>query len=150
MRFRLSAIILTGLLLGAGCKPVITTHGNMLSQNKVAQVKPMESTRADVQALLGPPTTVSTFDDKTWYYIGETDSREGIFDHDVAKRQMVKVTFDDQDHVTDVSLVDSTKVAEVEPSHRRTPTAGKEYTAVQQFVGNLGKFNKGKGPTKGP
>ena len=25
---------------------------------------------------------------------------------------------------------------------RKTPTAGKEFTAVQQFVGNLGKFNK--------
>lgn len=141
-----SVVFLAALLLPGACSPTVTTHGNLLSQHKLEQIKPMVSTRADVETTWGPPTTVAPFDNNTWYYIGETDSQEGVFEPEVEKRQMIKVTFDTEDHVTEVALLDNKKARDLEFVDRTTPTAGKEYTVVQQFVGNLGKFNKNKKP----
>ncbi|TAL36552.1 MAG: outer membrane protein assembly factor BamE [Alphaproteobacteria bacterium] len=146
-----TALVLAGLLLLSACKPIVTTHGNLLSENKIKQVTPNVSTRADVVSYWGPPTTVSAFDNNTWYYIGETDTQEGVFAAEVEKRQMIKVTFDAEDKVTGVSIVDNKQAKNVDFVSRKTPTAGKEFTAAQQFIGDLGKFNKSASkPKSGP
>ena len=38
-------------------------------------------------------------------------------------------------------MLDPEQGREVDFVDRRTPTAGREFTAFEQFVGNLGKFN---------
>jgi outer membrane protein assembly factor BamE (lipoprotein component of BamABCDE complex) len=146
-----TALVLAGLLLLPACKPIVATHGNMLSESKIKQVTPNVSTRADVVSYWGPPTTVSAFDNNTWYYIGETNSHKGVFAPEVEKRQMIKVTFDADDKVSGVSIVDNKQAKNVDFVSRKTPTAGKEFTAAQQFIGDLGKFNKSdKKPKTGP
>ena len=144
-------LVLTGLLLLPACSPIVSTHGNLLSESKIKQVTAGSSTSADVVSYWGPPTTVSAFDNNTWYYIGERDKQSGVFAPEVDKRQLIKVTFDAEDKVTSVSIVDNKMAKNVDFVGRKTPTAGKEYTAAQQFIGDLGKFNKaGSKPKSGP
>lgn len=136
----LSAIALS-VLVTASCTPIVATRGNLLSETKLAQVQPATSTRADVQQLWGPPTTVAPFDNSIWYYIGETTAQKGIFEPEVTKRQMVRVTFAADDTVEQIAAIDPKDGREIAFVDRKTSTAGKEFTAFQQFVGNLGKFN---------
>lgn len=143
MRKTATAILLCLLTLAA-CAPIVSTHGNMVSKSSLAEIEPGVSTRPDVATKWGPPTTVPAFDPNTWYYIGETTSQKGIFEPQLDNRQIVKVTFDETDIVTEVALVDPKLAQNVDPADRRTPTAGREFTAFQQFVGNLGKFNPPK------
>jgi outer membrane protein assembly factor BamE (lipoprotein component of BamABCDE complex) len=140
---KLALLTGTGLLAlhMAACTPTIETRGNLLSTAKLEQISPETSIQADVARLWGPPTTVSPFDPKTWYYIGETTSQKGIFEAEVDERQIIKVTFDENNTVTEVAAIDPKQAREVDFSDRRTPTAGREFTAFEQFVGNLGKFN---------
>lgn len=132
---------LAALLMASACSPSVATHGNMVSKSAQAQIEPGVSTRPDVATLWGPPTNVPAFEPNTWYYIGETTSQRGIFEAQTDTRQILKVTFSPEDIVTSVENVDTKVAQNVEPVDRRTPTAGKEYTVFQQFVGNLGKFN---------
>jgi len=137
-----TALLLTCLLSIGACSPVVTTHGNMLPKHKIEAVVPNVTGRGDIVNNWGPPTMVSPFDPNTWYYVGETDSQQGIFEHDVEKRQLVKITFNAEDKVAEITNVDPKQGKDVDVVSRKTPSAGKEYTAVQQFIGNLGKFNK--------
>jgi outer membrane protein assembly factor BamE (lipoprotein component of BamABCDE complex) len=137
-----SLFLLAALLLSAACAPKITTHGNMLPKHQIEQVKVQESGREDVQRLWGPPTATGPIDNNIWYYIGETDSQKGIFAHEVEKRQTIKVVFDEQDRVAEVTTIDPKLSQDIKIVDRKTPSAGKEYTVAQQFIGNLGKFNK--------
>lgn len=135
----------------AACSPTITTQGNMLHAAAIEQIRPETSMRADVERLWGPPSAVSSFDPNVWYYIGETMSQKGVFEPEIQKRQIVKVTFNGQDNVTGVEVLDNADVEEIAIQSRHTPTAGKEFTAVQQFLSNIGKFNKdGGGGSKIP
>jgi outer membrane protein assembly factor BamE (lipoprotein component of BamABCDE complex) len=134
--------VVAGIFLLSACSPTITSHGAFVSPSKRQAVTAGVTTAQELQANWGPPTAVAPFDGKTWYYIGEVDSQQGIFEHEVDKRQMIKVTIDDAGTVTEVADVDPKLAQNVDLVERKTLTAGKEYTAVQQFVGNIGKFNK--------
>ena len=123
------------------CTPIVATHGNMLSDADIAQIQPTTSTRADVTAKWGPPSSSSSFDPNTWYYIGQTLSHKGVFDTKVDKSEIIKVTFNADDTVASVTVVDPALAHNVDIEDRKTPTAGKEFTAVQQIIGNIGKFN---------
>ena len=135
------AIVFTALLAASACTPVVATRGNLLSENKMSVVQPGVSTRADVSQAWGPPTTIAPFSQNVWYYIGETTEQKGIFEPEVTKRQMVRVTFAADDKVEQVAALDPKDGREIAFVDRKTSTAGKEFTAFQQFVGNLGKFN---------
>lgn len=131
------------LLILAGCSPTIATRGNLITDVKFQQVQAQKSTRADVVNLWGPPTAVSSFDQNTWYYIGETTSQKGIFAPEVDKRRIVRVKFnaENNDTVVEVADIDPKLASDVDPVKRTTPTAGKEFTFLQQFIGNLGRYN---------
>lgn len=136
--------VVAGIFMLSACSPTVTTHGSFISPSKREQVTAMTSTRADVQTIWGPPTAVAPFDPKTWYYIGEVDSQQGIFAPEVEKRELIKVTFDDAGTVAEIASIDPKLAQDIDLVERKTQTAGKEYTALQQFVGNMGKFNKAK------
>lgn len=140
MKKTLAAALLAALLLSA-CAPTIETRGNLISDAKFKMISAGTSSRADVEQQWGPPTNVSTLDPNTWYFIGETTAQEGVFAPEVTKRRLIRVKFDAADKVTEVADIDPKLATEIKPVDRATPTAGKEYTMFQQFIGNLGKFN---------
>lgn len=138
----MSAVIAAALVLGA-CTPTVATRGNLISDSKFQQVTAEKSTRADVTNAWGPPTAVSSFDQNTWYYIGETTSQKGIFAPEVLKRRIVRIRFSpaNNDTVTEVADIDPAQAKDISLVGRTTPTAGKDFTFLQQFIGNIGKYN---------
>jgi len=135
----LAAGILT-LTLGA-CSSTVATRGNMLDAQQLSTLQPGVTTRDDVAASLGTPTATATFDQSTWYYIGQRTEKTAFFMPTVVARKVVAVHFDDKGVVAKVDalgLEDGQTIAMVD---RQTPTAGKELTVMEQMLGNLGRFN---------
>jgi outer membrane protein assembly factor BamE (lipoprotein component of BamABCDE complex) len=143
MKNSVATIAVLAALALAACSPTVVTRGNLISQTKFQQIQANVSKRDDVMKAWGPPTTVSTFSPNTWYYIGETTSQKGIYAPEVLKRRLIRVQFDsaDNDTVLEVAELDPKQARDIHLVSRTTPNAGKEFTAVQQFVGNLGKYN---------
>jgi outer membrane protein assembly factor BamE (lipoprotein component of BamABCDE complex) len=136
------------LLLAAGatlalaaCSPTVATRGNLLEDERLAQIRPGVSTRDDVAAVLGTPSSVGTFDPNVWYYIGQRTEKTAFFRPDVAERKVVVIRFDDTGVISAMEQLDASDGQEVEIVDRRTPTAGKELTVVEQIISNLGRFN---------
>lgn len=144
------------LLLAAGaalalaaCSPTVATRGNLLEDERLAQIQPGASTRDDVAAILGTPSSVGTFDPNVWYYIGQRTEKTAFFRPDVAERKVVVMRFDDTGVLSAMEQLDASDGQEVEIVDRRTPTAGKELTVVEQIISNLGRFNN-NGPPPAP
>ena len=53
----------------AACDRKVAVRGNMPDPEVVVEVQPGYSNRNDVLEILGSPSTVSTFQDDTWFYI---------------------------------------------------------------------------------
>ncbi len=148
-------LAVAGLALAiASCTGRVDTRGNLADAEAVSQITPGESTRGTVEDLLGSPTTVATFNDRTWYYIGRKTEKVAFFEPEVLEQQVVAVHFDPSGLVEEVKIYGKDDAREFELVERTTSTAGKELTVLQQLFGNLGRFNtderQASPPTRGP
>ncbi len=121
----------------SGCAPTIANRGSMLDQDVFAQVKPGETTREEVALKLGSPTSVSTFDENVWYYIGRETQQYSFLSPDVIKQQAVEVDFDDNGVVSAVKTLDLAQATDASPVGRETPTFGQKKTFLRELLGDL-------------
>jgi outer membrane protein assembly factor BamE (lipoprotein component of BamABCDE complex) len=129
----------------SACAPTIDARGNLPDPDTVLQVQPGIDGRAQVAKLLGSPSTVATFNDKTWYYISKKTSRVAFWDPEVLDQEVLMVKFDDTGLVSDMKVYGLEDAHTVTPDPNITPTSGRELTIVQQLLGNLGRFGGGGG-----
>ncbi len=129
------------LAVVAACSPRVDNRGHHIDPEVLAEIRPGMSTREDVLYLLGSPSTVSSFQGPVWYYIGQRTEKLAFFKPDVTERQVVEVVFNDSDRVSEMRMIGLEEGQEVELVERETPTEGRDMTILQQFLGNLGRFN---------
>lgn len=139
-------ILTTGTLALAAlgqtaCSPVVAQRGNMLENYQLEQVNVGQSTQSDVLRVLGSPTTKAPFDDTTWYYIGQETEKRGILDAETVKERVIMATFDESGTLSYIGDVKDREDINVQYARDKTPTYGNDMTAIQQILGNLGKFN---------
>jgi outer membrane protein assembly factor BamE (lipoprotein component of BamABCDE complex) len=142
---RLSSIGLVAFAL-LGCAPTIDQRGNLPDEAKLATIQPGVTTKEAVSQLLGTPSSVSTFNDKTWYYISRRTEQTAFLNPQVLDQQVVTVAFDDGGVVRGVERRGLADGRLIDPSTRETPSAGRELGFIEQLIGNVGRFNtEGKG-----
>lgn len=130
----------------AGCSPTVTTHGHRLDADRVAEVRPGVTTRDEVERLLGSPSSVGTFDGQSWYYVTQRTERRSFYQANVAAQDVVRVDFDGSGLVSAVDRRGLEAARAVDPADDKTRTLGNELTVVQQFLGNIGRFNSAVTP----
>ena len=137
-------------LASAGCTPTVTTHGHAVSPSTLSSIQPGVTSREEVTRLLGSPSTVGTFDTERWYYVSQRNEVVSFYQADVTAQDVVEVDFDANGIVKDVRTHGLEMAQNVEPDPNRTPTLGNELTAIQQFLGNIGRFNSSPEVRPGP
>ena len=132
------------LLVAAGtlgaCSPMMDTRGNLAPPEAVASIQPGVTTRAQVSQLLGSPSSVATFNDRTWYYIGYKTERIAFLEPEVTDQQVLVVRFDDSGVVKDLEKRGLETARQVSMNDRETPTAGHSLGFFEQLFGNIGRF----------
>jgi outer membrane protein assembly factor BamE (lipoprotein component of BamABCDE complex) len=134
------------LLLLGGCGWVTDTlgpppveRGNRVDPARLTQITPGVQTRADVETLLGSPTSRGTFDDDNWYYISaRTRVQPGRF-LEVEDRRVVAISFNRQGVVSEIRELGAADGRNVNVVTRETPVPGNERTLLQALFGNLGR-----------
>lgn len=120
------------LAIGA-CKPMVEYRGNDPDNDKVADIKPGQSTKVQVTRLLGSPTTVSPLDQQTWYYISRKEEQFAFLKPTVKAQNIVEISFDSAGVVRGIkhySLEDAKKVRYVA---RTTPTQIEEPSLLRSL-----------------
>lgn len=142
---RPSACLLAGFLAlsTSACEQSIQVRGNLPEQDTVTRIQPGIHSREDVARLLGSPSTISTFQDSKWYYIGQKTTAFAFFEPEVLERKVLMVAFDDTGTVQETKQISLADSQEIDPVERVTPTEGRELSFFQQMFGNIGRFNSG-------
>lgn len=120
-------------------------RGNMVSPEELSQVVVGVSTRDDVQAALGSPTTTATFDDSDWYYIGAVTRQQPARTFRVEDQQVVVVSFNAGGTVREVRRLGAQDGRTINVVARTTPSPGNERSVLQQLFGNIGRVGPGLG-----
>jgi outer membrane protein assembly factor BamE (lipoprotein component of BamABCDE complex) len=140
---RLLAFVALGVLL-AGCEVSADLRGNSPDANNLDQVKPGTTDKATVTRLLGSPSTVAAFDTDVWYYVSQKTKNVAFFRTDVLEQKVVAITFDKDGVVKDIDTKDLKDARAITPDPNATPTPGREFSVIEQFLGNFGKFTEKK------
>ncbi len=138
----LRPVLLAGVLalaLGA-CEQSVQVRGNIPDGEVISKINPGVHSRIDVASLLGSPSTVSTFEDSKWYYIGQKTTQFAFFEPEVLERKVLVISFDDAGYVADTKTYGLEDGKIIDSVERITPTEGREFTVIQQLLGNLGRF----------
>ena len=88
----------------------------------------------------GSPSTVSTFEDSKWYYIGQKTTQFAFFQPEILERKVLVISFNDAGYVADTRTYGLEDGKIIDPVERITPTEGREFSIIQQLLGNLGRF----------
>jgi outer membrane protein assembly factor BamE (lipoprotein component of BamABCDE complex) len=125
----------------AACAPTIQQEGNVPDPDQVVQINPGIDDKNRVGQLLGSPSSISAFQDRTWYYISRRTEQVAFFDSEVVEQEVLAIVFDSQNIVQDMKIYGLENGRLVQMVDRITPTHGNDLTLVQQVLGNLGRFN---------
>jgi outer membrane protein assembly factor BamE (lipoprotein component of BamABCDE complex) len=118
-------------------------RGHFVHADEIGQITPGVSTRNDVQAALGSPTSTSTFDDSEWFYIGAITRLRPAQFQAVDDQQVVVIRFDQGGTVRDVRRLGQEDGRQVRVVERITPSPGNERSLMQQLFGNIGRVGPG-------
>jgi outer membrane protein assembly factor BamE (lipoprotein component of BamABCDE complex) len=138
----LAALAAAGLggALASGCAPLRSVSGYQAIDYQPKDVKVGKDTKSTVLTTLGSPSARSTFDPNVWYYISQNSNQIGYHKAHVTRRAVVAITFNkDNEQVAKVdtfSLKDGRVIAY---NGRETPTRGRELSAIEQLLGNVGR-----------
>ena len=148
----MGAVAAAGFLAAAGlsaCSPTLADRGNLPAPDKLAAIRPGATTKDEVVKILGTPSSIGVFNDKSWYYISRHTEQLAFFDPDVLDQQVYIVNFDDRGVVNAVDHRTLKDGREIEPAPGATPAPGRELTFLEQIIGNVGRFNKTGGTSSG-
>ena len=94
--------------LATSCSTIIH-EGTMLEENKITQLRPGLSYKADVENILGSPSFVI---ENKWYYVSIQKKQRAFFIPKILEHKALQLTFDDNDLLTKAQQADhkTTKV----------------------------------------
>jgi outer membrane protein assembly factor BamE (lipoprotein component of BamABCDE complex) len=142
-----SFITLTIFFLSlTGCA-TIDIHGHEVDLDQLSKIEVGVTTKEQVVELLGTPSSVSTFGNKTWLYMSEKTQTRAFFTPVVLQSNITRFEFDGQGRVQLIDSLTEKDRQVVAHIHRTTPTAGHTFGVLEQIFGNFGRFN-GKDPDK--
>ncbi|MDF2964842.1 MAG: tmRNA-binding protein [Rickettsiaceae bacterium] len=144
MKFKfLNYISILALLSLASCKSVDVT-GNNVKEADINYLQINKPTKDQVVDRLGTPTIMPDYSPNTWYYVYIKTAKTTWTFPSITEQKVLKVTFDNVGRVDKAILMENIHNNNVAITAHTTPTPGNEGSAIQEFVKNIGKFNKPK------
>ena len=123
------------------CAPIEEVRGNLIKPYQLQLLKLNETSKQDAITALGTPTTVTSFYDNIWYYIGQHRKRAVFFGSDIQEHQVLQLSFDDEGILQKIKHYNKDDLTKIPFSQDKTKTAGTDISIWNQLLGNVGRFN---------
>ncbi|MEC7703329.1 MAG: outer membrane protein assembly factor BamE [Pseudomonadota bacterium] len=139
-----AALLICAACMVSACTPTVANRGHIVDAEDMSDIVAGRDTQRSVVKKIGSPSTISTLDPSIWYYIGLVTEKRGILDPKQTDKKIVRLKFDAEGKVAEIAEVTRDNI-DVPISQDKTETGGNKVTIMQQFFGNLGKFNTAGG-----
>lgn len=137
-------MVVAALVLGlvaAACSPIMRYHGYAPSDESLAQIVVGTDTRESVAEKIGMPGMGGVVEGSGWYYVQSDWRQMGPRAPVEVDRQVVAITFNSRDVVTNVERFGLQDGQIVTLSRRVTDAGPRGMTVLQSIFGVLGRFS---------
>lgn len=139
--FLCTALLLISSLVA--CKTVDVT-GNKLKQSDIDYIKNNRFMQSQVLERLGTPTIIADYSPNIWYYIYVKTTKNALTLPTIIEQNIFKITFDQNGKTSFAEVLTDNHNNNVDIISKITPTPNNEQSSIQEFIKNIGKFNKSK------
>ena len=131
------------LIAAGGCSTIRQNQGYLVDAPLLASVQPGVDNKASVEKTLGRPTFAAEFDDREWYYVSRNTRQIAFLEPKAVTQSITKVSFDAKGNVAKVETRGLEQVANIHPSHDKTPTLGRNQGLLEDIFGGVGALGSG-------
>ena len=120
-----------------GCAEKTSNHGHAITSAELEKIKIGQSTRIDILATFGQPSFEGAFNSGKIYYVSQFMVEPPGGKKKTQTRELYVLTFDDNDVIQGVDLLDQTVSNDVLHLDEQTPTPGDNFGVIDQIFSNL-------------
>ena len=136
--------LVSALAIVSGCAPMDRYHGFIPPQEELATLNIGSTTKDEVIALFGPPTSERALQNNTIYYATSQFERFGPFAPKEVDRQVLAIDFDASDRVRNISRYTLEDGRVVVLDRRVTEDGIQDVSFLGQLLGSFGRIDAGQ------
>ena len=129
-------LILYLLLNNCNLNKITKTHGIQYLEKKQNEVF-LNQNKNEIRSILGPPSTVSTFDENTWFYLEKEISGTKVTKlgkTELNKNNILVLKFDNRGILVEKDFFDKNDLREIEFEENTTTTDINKRSVIGQFL----------------
>ena len=124
------------LLNNCNLNKITKTHGIQYLEKKQNEVF-LNQNKNEIRSILGPPSTVSTFDENTWFYLEKEISGTKVTKlgkTELNKNNILVLKFDNRGILVEKDFFDKNDLREIEFEKNTTTTEINKRSVIGQFL----------------
>lgn len=118
----------------------VSHNGNMPSEDRIEKIK-NGSTKDEVLQILGAPSAVVSFDERSWIYMSSDIKRVAFRKPEEVNRNILRLQFDNNDKVIEVSRLSKEDGKNIVPCQDKTEVKGENLGFFRKYFGGVGQYN---------
>ena len=123
------------------CSGRISNHGVLNIDKHITSIVNDKLEKAEIEALLGPPSTVSAFEFNKWYYINNTIKHIAFYKPEIIKLTVYEIIFNKENQAIKINTYDKENLNEISFNLDVTETKGNEKPLLQYILKGIGNSN---------
>ena len=129
------------IFLVNNCSGRISNHGVLNIEKHITSIVNDKLEKAEIEALLGPPSTVSAFEFNKWYYINNTIKHMAFYKPEIIKLTVYEIIFNKENQAIKINTYDQENLNEISFNLDVTKTRGNEKPLLQYILKGIGNSN---------
>lgn len=139
-------VVASGLVAVAlvACSPIARFHGYAPDEMQLSEIEVGRDTRESVAEKVGRPGLTGVMEGSAWYYVQSDWIHEGWRQPVEVNREVVAISFDASDRVSNIERFGLEQGEVVALSRRVTSTGPSGPAILRQLFANFGQLNPGQ------
>lgn len=123
------------------CSGRISNHGVLNIDKHITSIVNDKLEKAEIEALLGPPSTISAFEFNKWYYINNTIKHIAFYKPEIIKLTVYEIIFNKENQAIKINTYDQENLNEISFNLDETKARGNERSLLQYILKGIGNSN---------
>ena len=129
------------IFLVNNCSGRISNHGVLNIEKHITSIVTDKLEKAEIEALLGPPSTISAFEFNKWYYINNTMKHLAFYKPEIIKLTVYEIIFNKENQAIKINTYDQENLNEISFNLDVTKTRGNDKPLLQYILKGIGNSN---------
>lgn len=135
-------LIFTFLIISINsCSGRISNHGVLNIEKHIHSIVDNKLEKAEIEALLGNPSTVSAFEFNKWYYINSSIKHFAFYKPEIIKLKVYEIIFNSENQASEINTYDQDDLKELYFNSDVTDTRGNKQSFLELILKGIGQSN---------